>query len=108
MNTSRRLFIHSLCLLFALAGGPALLAQDAVKPYAQKNSKEKTYYLFTKEVELKNGNGKRNIYYFAKDPANKKGKPLAKVPEGYKVSETKNGLLVLKRADAPAKKKPKE
>lgn len=110
MNTTRRVLLSSLCLFFALAGAPTLLAQDAEAPYAHTNSKDKTYYLFTKEVELKNGNGTRNIYFFAKDPKNEKGTPLAKVPEAYQVAETKTGLLVLKKKptakkpDAPEKK----
>ena len=65
--------------------------------YSHKSSKGKTYYLFKKEVPLKNSDKIQTIYYFAKDPANKKGTPLANVPEDRMVSETKNGLLVLKK-----------
>ena len=66
--------------------------------YSHESSKSgKTYYLFKKEVPLKNSDKVQTIYYFAKDPANKKGTPLANVPEDRMVSETKNGMLVLKK-----------
>jgi glutathione peroxidase len=57
----------------------------------------RTYYLFKKEVPLKNSDKVQTIYFFAKDPENKKGTPLASVPEGRVVSETKTGMLVLKK-----------
>ena len=56
----------------------------------------RTYYLFSKEVPLKNSDKVQTIYFFAKDADNPKGKPLASVPEGKMVSETKTGMLVLK------------
>ena len=59
----------------------------------------RTYYLFSKEVPLKNSNGTSTIYFFAKDPNNAKGTPLAAVPEGRMVSETKSGMLVLKKKE---------
>ena len=64
----------------------------------------RTYYLFSKEVPLKNSDKVQTIYYFAKDPNNKKGTPLAAVPEGKMVSETKNGLPVLKNKGGKKKK----
>ena len=56
----------------------------------------RTYYLFSKSVPLKNSDKVQTIYFFAKDPKNKKGTPLSAVPEGKMVSETKTGMLVLK------------
>lgn len=67
-------------------------------PYSHKSSKSgKTYYLFSKDVPLKNSDKVQTIYYFAKDPKNPKGKPLTQVPEDRVVSETKTGMLVLKK-----------
>lgn len=63
----------------------------------------RTYYLFSKEVPLKNSDKVQTIYFFAKDANNKKGKPLASVPEGKLVSETKTGMLVLKNNKAKKK-----
>jgi len=60
----------------------------------------RTYFLFSKEVPLKNSDKVQTIYFFAKDPNNKKGTPLASVPEGKMVSETKTGMLVLKNNKA--------
>ena len=57
----------------------------------------KTYYLFKKDVPLKNSTKVQTIYYFAKDPNNPKGEALAEVPEGKVVSETRTGMLVLKK-----------
>ncbi|NNC89223.1 MAG: hypothetical protein HKN82_12255 [Akkermansiaceae bacterium] len=71
-----------------------------MKPYAHTNSKGKTYYLFSREQKLKNSDKTITMYYFAKDPENKKGTPVAKVPEDRVVSETKTGLLVLKKRKA--------
>ena len=61
--------------------------------YSHTNSKGKTYILHHKETELKNGNT-QTIYFFKKEEAEG---ALDTVPEGYLVSETKNGMLVLKR-----------
>ena len=78
-------------------------------PYSHTNSKGKTYYLFSKDVKRKNSEKIQTIYYFAKDPKNSKGKPLAKVPKDRVVSETKTGLLVLKKkVQAEESKKKKE
>ena len=57
----------------------------------------KTYYLFKKEVQLKNSDKIQTLYFFAKDKDNPKGTPLAAVPEDRIVSETKTGMLVLKK-----------
>jgi len=61
--------------------------------YSYTNSKGKSYILHSKETTLKNGKQQR-IYYFAKEA--KEG-ALDAVPEGYIVSESKNGLPVLKK-----------
>ncbi len=80
----------------ALAGGSS--DNGSSGHYSHKSSKSgRTYYLFKKEVPLKNSDKIQTIYYFAKDPNNKKGTPLASVPDDKVVSETKNGLLVLKK-----------
>ena len=60
----------------------------------------RTYYLFSKSVPLKNSDEVQTIYFFAKDADNEKGTPLAAVPEGKVVSETKTGMLVLKNKAA--------
>lgn len=62
--------------------------------YAHTNSKGNTYYLHGRETTLKNGTT-RTLYFFAKEV---KDDSLDAVPEGYVVSESKNGLPVLKRA----------
>ena len=61
--------------------------------FSYKNSKGTTYYLHASTRNLKDGK-KQQFFYFAK--VQKEGS-LDKVPEGYMVSETKNGLPVLKR-----------
>ena len=61
--------------------------------YSVQNSKGTTYYLHQRETTLKNGR-KQTIYFFAKEP---KDGVLDAVPAGYVVSETKNGLPVLKK-----------
>ncbi len=65
--------------------------------YSHVSSKGKTYYLFKKDVVLKNSNKTRTIYFFAKSPDNKKGVGLKEVPADREVSETKSGMLVLKK-----------
>jgi hypothetical protein len=62
--------------------------------YAFENSKGNTYYLHKKDTTLKNGR-KQTIYFFAREV---KDGALDAVPEGYKVSESRNGLPVLKKA----------
>jgi len=84
----------------------ALDLDGSAEPYSHKSSKSgKTYYLFSKAVPLKNSDKVQTIYYFAKDPKNKKGTPLTEVPEGKMVSETKTGMLVLKNKASKKKKK---
>ena len=61
--------------------------------FSFKNSKGTTYYLHSKVTKLKSGR-EQTIYYFGK--AVKEG-ALDAVPAGYEVSESKNGLPVLKK-----------
>ena len=62
--------------------------------FSTKNSKGTTYYLHTKNVTLRGGR-KQTIYFFARDV---RDGSLDAVPTGYKVSESRNGLPVLKKA----------
>lgn len=57
------------------------------------NSRGSSYILHARTTTLKNGNT-QTIYFFARET--KEG-VLDSVPEGYEVSESKNGLPVLKR-----------
>ncbi len=66
--------------------------------FSYTNSKGTTYYLHARETELKSG-AKRTLYFFAKE---EKEGVLNAVPEGYVVSESRNGLPVLKRAETVA------
>jgi glutathione peroxidase len=87
----------------ALDASPTNIAASASPTsghYSHKSEKlGKTYYLFSKDVPLKNSDRVQTIYFFGKDPVNAKGGvPLAAVPEGKVVSETKTGMLILKNA----------
>ncbi len=62
--------------------------------YHHTNSRGKTYILHARNTTLKNGT-QRTLYFFAKE---EKEGALDSVPAGYQVSESKNGLPVLKRA----------
>jgi len=59
------------------------------------NSKGRTYFLHNKETTLKNGRT-QTIYFFAKEV--KSEGALNAVPAGYEVSESRNGLPVLKKS----------
>ncbi|MGD2050748.1 MAG: hypothetical protein PVH03_14705 [Chloroflexota bacterium] len=61
--------------------------------YAHTNSKGRTYYLHSRETTLKNG-GTQTIYFFAKEV---KDGAIDSVPAGYVVTESRNGLPVLKK-----------
>jgi len=61
--------------------------------YAHTNSKGRTYYLHSRLTTLKNG-GTQRIYYFGKEV---KDGAIDAVPDGYVVSESRNGLPVLKK-----------
>lgn len=58
------------------------------------NTKDRTYFLHKRDTTLKNGRT-QTIYFFAKEI---KDGSLDAVPDGYMVSESKNGLPVLKKA----------
>jgi len=59
-----------------------------------KNSKGVSYYLHSKNVELKGGR-KQMIYFFARDV---RPGALDAVPDGYMVQETtKTGMPILKK-----------
>lgn len=62
-------------------------------PYSYTNTKGNKYYLHARVTTLKNGQ-QQTIYFFAKDV---KDGVLESVPTGYDVSESKNGLPVLKK-----------
>ena len=62
--------------------------------YTHTNSKGTTYYLHERTSETKTGK-KRTLYFFAKE---EKDGAIDAVPEGYEVSESSNGLLVLKKS----------
>lgn len=82
---------------FVAAIDSALGVGAGAAGYSHESKKSgKTYYLFKKEVPLKNSDKVQTIYFFAKDPNNPKGTPLSEVPDGKVVSETKTGMLVLK------------
>ena len=80
-------------------------ASSSSKPYSHVSSKSgKTYYLFMKIVPLKNSDKTSTIYWFAKEPTSEKGTAVSKVPADRVVSETKNGMLVLKSKNKKKKK----
>ena len=61
--------------------------------YTYTNSKGSTYVLHGRMTTLKGGR-EQQIYFFGKEA--KEG-ALDAVPDGYEVSESKNGLPVLKK-----------
>ena len=82
----------------AIEDALAAEGEEIIVPYSHRSAKlDREYFLFSKDVMLKNSNKKRKIYFFAKDPNNPNGQPLSAVPQGYMVSETKTGMLVLKK-----------
>ena len=62
--------------------------------FSKTNSKGVTYYLHGNTRTLKSGK-ESTLYFFAKEVKEKGA--LDAVPAGYIVSETKNGLPVLKK-----------
>ena len=62
--------------------------------FTYTNSKGSAYILHARITTLKNGST-QTIYFFAN--MEREG-VLDKVPDGYEVSESKNGLPVLKRS----------
>jgi hypothetical protein len=61
--------------------------------FTYTNSKGNKYFLHSRQTTLKNGT-KQTIYFFAKE---EKDGSMNQVPAGYEVSESKNGLPVLKK-----------
>ncbi len=61
--------------------------------YKYKNSKGNEYYLHRRTTKLDNGK-ERTLYFFSKEQKD----AVDAVPEGYQVSETANGLPVLKKS----------
>lgn len=61
--------------------------------FSTKNSKGQTYFLHAKDVTLRGGRQQR-LFYFAREATTG---ALDAVPAGYVVSESKNGLPVLKK-----------
>ena len=61
--------------------------------FSHTNSKGVTYYLHSTKRVLKSGK-EQTLYFFAKDV---RDNALDEVPTGYKVSESKTGLPVLKK-----------
>ena len=63
--------------------------------YSYTNSKGVTYFLHSTTRMLKSGK-QQTLYFFAKEVKDEGA--LDAVPAGYQVSESKNGLPVLKKA----------
>ncbi len=61
--------------------------------FSYKNSKGQTYYLHATTRTLKGGK-KQHLYYFAKT---QKAGALDTIPDGFKVTESRTGLPVLKK-----------
>ncbi|MFN2187984.1 MAG: hypothetical protein ACK2T3_04410 [Candidatus Promineifilaceae bacterium] len=61
--------------------------------FSVTNSKGREYFLHSQETTLKNG-GTQTIYYFAKEA---RPNAINAVPAGYVVSESRNGLPILKK-----------
>lgn len=71
--------------------------------FSYTNSKGTTYYLHGREVEL-NNDRLRTIYFFAKD---ERDGVLEQVPEGWQVTEGRNALPVLSKANGDGGKSSK-
>ncbi|HEY9089291.1 MAG TPA: hypothetical protein VIO36_14065 [Anaerolineaceae bacterium] len=64
--------------------------------FSYTNKAGKKYYLHSRVTQLKSGKD-RTIYFFSGSQGDG---AIDKVPAGYEVSETRNGLPVLKRKDS--------
>jgi len=64
--------------------------------FTYTNSKGTKYYLHGRTTPTKSGKS-RTLYFFAKE---QKEGVLDKVPDGYEVSESANGLPVLKKSQS--------
>jgi hypothetical protein len=76
-----------------LGGFQEVTNKGDIMAYAHTNGKGVTYYLHGRTRVLKSGK-ESTLYFFAKEV--KEG-ALDAVPAAYVVSETKNGLPVLKK-----------
>jgi hypothetical protein len=61
--------------------------------YKYKNAKGNEYYLHRRTTKLASGK-ERTLYFFSKEQQD----AVNDVPAGYQVSETANGLPVLKKS----------
>jgi hypothetical protein len=77
-----------------LGGFSDLSHKGDLMAYSKTNSKGVTYYLHGRTQTLKSGK-QTTLYFFSKSV---QAGALDSVPAGYVVSETKNGLPVLKKA----------
>ena len=68
--------------------------KEILMAFSFKNAKGITYFLHAKSTITKTGKT-QTLYFFSKE---QKAGVLNAVPAGYKVSETANGLPVLKKA----------
>ena len=66
--------------------------------YTRTNSRGQTYYLHSKNVQLKNGREQR-IYYFAKTI---RPEAIDALPDGYEVTENQQTGLPVLRKKKPA------
>ena len=70
------------------------IRKELIMAFSYTNSKGKTYFLHHKTTLLKSGR-EQTIYFFAKEVRDEGS--LNAVPEAYEVSESKNGLPVLRK-----------
>ena len=75
------------------ASNPDYFERSEVMAFSYTNSRGRTYILHGKTTTLKSGK-QQTIYFFGK--LEKEGS-LDAVPAGYEVSESKNGLPVLRK-----------
>jgi predicted GNAT superfamily acetyltransferase len=68
--------------------------QEVPMAFSYTNKRGVTYFLHSRVTVLKSGKS-QTLFFFAKE---QKAGVLEAVPAGYKVSETTNGLPVLKKA----------
>jgi hypothetical protein len=71
----------------------AISQKEVPMAFSFKNKKGVTYFLHARSTKTKTGKT-QTLYFFSKE---QKAGVLDMVPAGYKVSETVNGLPVLKK-----------
>jgi hypothetical protein len=86
-----------LCYTYCTASGVLafLSRKETTMAFSFTNSKGTKYYLHAKTVARKGGTTGK-LFYFSKEV--KAAEALDAVPAGYKVTEMKTGLPVLKKA----------